>query len=136
MSASPRRESKHSSFCPFRSFRTSEENTPRKVTLCFFAGRRGADPYNIKSKYIQQKKLSKRKNTPKKINFPPFCPDHLDILLYFYYNSICIIMTMGNHCLRIQIYHYEKGGVQFAVYLVYSRRRSCSRSRNTFRCYL
>ena len=28
---------KHSSFCPFRSFRTSEKNTKRKVALCFFA---------------------------------------------------------------------------------------------------
>ena len=28
---------KHFSFCPFRSFRTSEKNTKRKVALCFFA---------------------------------------------------------------------------------------------------
>ena len=27
-----------SSFCPFRSFRTSEKNTNRKVSLCLFAG--------------------------------------------------------------------------------------------------
>ena len=65
---------KHSSFCPFRSFRTSEKNTKRKVTLCFFAGRRGADPYKIKLKYSQQKKLSKRKNTPKKNKLSAFLP--------------------------------------------------------------
>ena len=29
---------KHSSFCPFRSFRTSEKNTKRKVALCFYGG--------------------------------------------------------------------------------------------------
>ena len=34
-----------SSFCPFRSFRTSEKNTIRKVSLCFFAGRRGIDTH-------------------------------------------------------------------------------------------
>ena len=34
-----------SSFCPFRSFRTSEKNTVRKVSLCFFAGRRGIDTH-------------------------------------------------------------------------------------------
>ena len=28
---------KRSSFCPFRSFRTSEKNTIRKVSLCFYA---------------------------------------------------------------------------------------------------
>ena len=50
VSASPRRESILSSFCPFRSFRTSEKNTIRKVSLCIFAGRRGADPYKLKSK--------------------------------------------------------------------------------------
>ena len=61
-----------SSFCPFRSFRTSEKNTIRKVSSCFFAGRRGAAPclgdanthaphmcqfpYKIKPKYSQQTK--------------------------------------------------------------------------------
>ena len=40
---------KHSSFCPFRSFRTSEKNTKRKVSLCFFRVVDGADPYKIKT---------------------------------------------------------------------------------------
>ena len=39
---------KHSSFCPFRSFRTSEKNTKRKVSLCFFAGRRRRRPLQDK----------------------------------------------------------------------------------------
>ena len=47
---------KLSSFCPFRSFRTSEKNTIRKVTLCIIAGRRGADPYKIKSEYSKHQK--------------------------------------------------------------------------------
>ena len=38
------------------------------------AGRRGADPYKIKLKYSQQKKLSKRKNTPKKNKLSAFLP--------------------------------------------------------------
>ena len=58
MSASPRRESILSSFCPFRSFRTSEKNIIRKVTSCFFAGEQCSPlPYRI-----QIPPTDKRKN--------------------------------------------------------------------------
>ena len=61
---------KLSSFCPFRSFRTSEKNTIRKVTLCIIAGRRGADPYKIKSEYSQQKKQKICTPSRQRTNFP------------------------------------------------------------------
>ena len=46
---------KRSSFCPFRSFRTSEKNTIRKVTLRFFAGEH-CSTLRTKPKYSQQTK--------------------------------------------------------------------------------
>ena len=75
---------KRSSFCPFSSFRTSEKNTIRKVSLRFFAGERCSTlqaktqstansqnkrlkPYPLFLLHMQaqKKKLSKRKRRKK-----------------------------------------------------------------------
>ena len=43
-------------YVTFAALLVTQKREKRKVSLCFFTGRRGADPYKIKPKYSQQTK--------------------------------------------------------------------------------